>query len=558
MTSPSRIQLTNLTSAHEATNATLDFDITTVNSTLRGWSVEIEKDGSMVKTFAPSDPRGPGTATGSNPVHVRINWDGLDNNNQPVTGNITWVTTANTTNFVAGGNLNDGVNSVQATTDDSLDTDLRLEVYENKSNGKKLASSRHTYGHIVPGDLRDELDNVCADPSIRLVLSGVPGSQTTAVGDFKVSLGNGTDKPVAFVRKGGAFEAILDLNALASESAERSTYHVVDSSFPPNDANEFATKLRGRGFSQVGRLFDQNNPYDPSLVLLRSQLFGTPTFDDLDAVKVTAKKVAMAGYQTLRVHHDPHNSQLGLAAELEAMLRVKRQATALYVGGHGTFTGLKLPSVAFKQFGEFQQELFPGDWAHLKVVIFGACTVANLNNYQNNPVYQRDGSPEPVDQNQNKVVIPLEQIPSYSPARLVDAATNHQAVVLGYSSTAPSGPGILQSLTQLPYDQQILQDYFIRLGGATVDQVHDSPLAWLEANAAIDFFDNACAFDKEGYYYIDYRIRNSQGWFRTYEEHYDRTIVFVPRSRWDLPLKADHRPIRVKKLDTVYLRVVPK
>ena len=131
---PSRmISIANATFT-SAANRTLDFDITTVNTTLQGWGVQVEKDNQIVKTLgSTTDPRGPGTGTGTNPVHVSLNWDGLDNNNQPVTGNITWVTTANTTTFVPGGNLNDGVNSVQARYADSLDSD-ELTVTEVKAD----------------------------------------------------------------------------------------------------------------------------------------------------------------------------------------------------------------------------------------------------------------------------------------------------------------------------------------------------------------------------------------------------------------------------------------
>lgn len=169
-TNPKTIRISGQTATHSANNNTLDFDITTVNTTLQGWGVQVEKDNQIVKTLGyTTDPRGPGTGTGTNPVHVSLNWDGLDNNNQPVTGNITWVTTANTTTFVPGGNLNDGVNSVQARYADNLDSS-ELTVTEIKADEAQPFQDEE--GNIVSNPNLYYSQN----PSVKqiLVLAGDP------------------------------------------------------------------------------------------------------------------------------------------------------------------------------------------------------------------------------------------------------------------------------------------------------------------------------------------------------------------------------------------------
>ena len=129
--SPKTITISNTTSSHTSNNTTLDFDISAVNTTVQGWGVQVEKDNQIVKTLPfTTDPRGPGTATGTNPLHLSLNWDGLADNNQAITGNITWVMTANTTTFIPGGNLNDGVNSVQSRLTDNLDSEMTVTEFK--------------------------------------------------------------------------------------------------------------------------------------------------------------------------------------------------------------------------------------------------------------------------------------------------------------------------------------------------------------------------------------------------------------------------------------------
>lgn len=187
---PSRmISIANATLT-SAANRTLDFDITTANTTLHGWGVQVEKGGQIVKTLGfTTDPRGPGTGTGTNPVHVSLNWDGLDNNNQPVTGNITWVTTANTTAFVPGGNLNDGVNSVQARYADNLESP-ELTVTEIKADaaiayqdddGQVVADPTFYYSSDSPSNSHQLV--LASDPDSSGTVGAV-AAKSAAVGPF--------------------------------------------------------------------------------------------------------------------------------------------------------------------------------------------------------------------------------------------------------------------------------------------------------------------------------------------------------------------------------------
>lgn len=113
---PKTIKINNPTSTQTSTNTTLNFGITTVNTTLNQWSVDIKQNNAVIMSFAPTnDTRGPGIAQGDNPYNISLTWDGRDKNSQTVVGNYTWVMAANTTDFVAGNNNNDGVNSTVAT-----------------------------------------------------------------------------------------------------------------------------------------------------------------------------------------------------------------------------------------------------------------------------------------------------------------------------------------------------------------------------------------------------------------------------------------------------------
>lgn len=112
------IQNTTITHGSAAQNATiLNFQISNRNSTLNAWSVAAVQNGTTLKQFTPTvDPRGPGVTNGDNPLNVSLDWDGV------VTGDYNFVVTANTTDFVAGGPVNDGVNSTQVAVVQSAQT----------------------------------------------------------------------------------------------------------------------------------------------------------------------------------------------------------------------------------------------------------------------------------------------------------------------------------------------------------------------------------------------------------------------------------------------------
>lgn len=118
---PSRmISIANATFT-SAANRTLDFDISTTNSTLNRWTVDLQQNNTTIRSFPPTvDSRGPGTSSGVNPLHVSLPWDGLDASNHTVSGNVTWLINARTTNYVSGGPVNDRIDSAQATVNGSV------------------------------------------------------------------------------------------------------------------------------------------------------------------------------------------------------------------------------------------------------------------------------------------------------------------------------------------------------------------------------------------------------------------------------------------------------
>lgn len=115
------ISVANATATHNLSGHNLSFQISPVNVTVRNWTVDLKKNDVVLRSFPPTtDARGPGVATGTNPIAVSMDWDGRDGNGNPVTGNVTWVMSAYTTDFVTGGPVNDGMKSAQLTLNDSI------------------------------------------------------------------------------------------------------------------------------------------------------------------------------------------------------------------------------------------------------------------------------------------------------------------------------------------------------------------------------------------------------------------------------------------------------
>lgn len=524
-------------------NTTLKFDVETTGLTrpTTNWNVTVlDSSNTTFQQFSGSD------ASGNNITHVTLGpWLGNNTAGNVISGPFKWVIAANATT------PDSPIEKAANVTLDSSAGGPTIEILENKPGGARLASGKSLDGKSASTDAEFEaqLNKVCRDDKVLVRLSGVPTSGETTDVSLKLSLGNSNERALTLQRRDKVFEAVVDLRALENESASLATFHTIDASEPVNDTNEFGEQLRAQGFQQAGRGFEGEllalftRPRD---ILLASPKYGTRDFESLDSCKTSPEQVMDAGYHVLRVRYTPPNAS---DIPIESTLRAKKQAKSLYIGGHGDFYGLATPRVSFyKRITGFQSELKPGAWKDLRTVIFGACTILNLNNYKNNETYQVIASPP-------GVAIPIGEIPSYSPARVVDAATRGQAVVLGYASTAPAGPfGFIRRAALLQFDTKILRQYFANLGTAPTDRPRTSPISWCRANAAIDFNDNACAIDDRGYYYIKYKIRAARSWGRAFEEHYDRAIVFVPRERWDLPFKADHRPEILIPLENVFLR----
>lgn len=93
-------------------NATLDFDIIPLGQplpTVNQWTVSIVQPNNTTNqpfyTFPiGSDSRGPGTASSiaSGGLHVNLPWNGRDSQNQPVSGDFTWVMATNVTSSTSG------------------------------------------------------------------------------------------------------------------------------------------------------------------------------------------------------------------------------------------------------------------------------------------------------------------------------------------------------------------------------------------------------------------------------------------------------------------------
>lgn len=108
------ISIANMTSTTAGEHELLSFQVALDGARLKAWAVEIQQNNTTIRSLRPEgDPRGPGTATGTNPVNVTVDWDGNDAGNHTVTGDFTWVAVANTTAYQPGTDVNNGATSTR-------------------------------------------------------------------------------------------------------------------------------------------------------------------------------------------------------------------------------------------------------------------------------------------------------------------------------------------------------------------------------------------------------------------------------------------------------------
>lgn len=512
--SQSRIQISNPSPAHTSTNTTFDFDISTVNATVGGWAVQVEKDNNIVKTFNPTaDARGPGTATGSNPLHISLNWDGLADNNQAVTGNITWVMTAKTTTFVPGGNLNDGVKSSQVRLDDNLDPP-ELSILEGDSETVLASSSPQPYvgsafdaiaaldeslGGLASNflDLSKSNDQITLSLpqkiKIRYVVKRTP--QIDNLNNIDVTVTTSQTNKTALVRtlqhnrgadspSNARFEATFNLVSGTAQGTDIGFQNFTNS-FTTFDYNSGEGANYEDGNAQDGLEWERHEKSAGGTQLGRAAKL-TPSEKASKSYRSTTPPtmIAMraAGYEDLIVERQ----------SLKAWTRVQNQAHSLYTSTHGLTSG-----ELFTDEGQCPAETVQPTWqnGNLDLVIFAGCSVLDIGNFNgwtntvtNSPGLKWKGAARPA------------------------TAGRAGCMFLGYNATAPLG-NFNEPAGSLHGDTRILGFYYDQLSQQSNPNSQEAKaMSWLLANAYMEvrIADDACAITDDYYYFIKTKAFNAR------------------------------------------------
>lgn len=569
-----QITISNMTVTQAGANRNFDFDISTTNTTLKSWSVEIQKDNATVKTFsATTDSRGPGVGSGTNPVHVQLPWDGLNNLNQSITGNVTWVAVANTTTFSAGGAVNDEVDSVQAKLDDNLDPP-ELSILKADSETLLASSSPEPYpgssidaiaaldgalggiGTLAANflDLSKSNDQMTIDlPAsikIRYVVKRTPQTENLSSVDVSVttSQSNKTSLTRTLQRKRDLdtpqnlrFESTLRLVSGTPQGDEIGLKNFPKSftTFDYNagdgvtyedgnaqDGLEWERRETAAGGTQLGRAAKLK----PSEKASRSYRSTIPP---------TASAIQAAGFEDLIVERQ----------SLKAWTRVKNQAHSLYVSSHGLTTGdLFADDVSTVPASAVQPTWSNGN---LDLAIFAGCSVLDIGNFNGWTNLGAGGSPG------------LQWKSAGRPASSVRPG----CIFLGYNATAPLG-NVYEPAGSLHGDTRILGFYYDQLGQQSNPASPESKaMAWLLANAGMEqrIADDACSITDDYYYFIrtksfnanhkeirDPHAQNDDGSYTT-----ERAIWKVHRSQWSKVGKASFDSIPLSASGKILMRRLP-
>lgn len=569
------ITIANATSSQNSNNTTLDFDISTGNTTVQGWEVQVEKDNQVVKTLTPTtDFRGPGVGAGSNPLHVSLNWDNLADNNQAVTGNITWVMTAKATTFVPGGNLNDGVNSVQARLASNLDPP-ELSILAADSETLLASSSPEPYpgssidpvaaldgalsdiGTLAANflDLSKSNDqmtlNLPVSVKIRYVVKNTPA--TAALNSVDVSVTTSQSNKTSLTR---TLQRRRDLDTAQSLRFE-STLKLV-SGTPQGD--EIALKNFPNSFTTFdynagdGVNYEDGNAQDGLEWERREAAAGGTQLGRAARLKPSEKAsrsyrstippitsaIQAAGFEDLIVERQ----------SLKAWTRVKNQAHSLYVSSHGLTSGDLFADDAIT--GVPASSVQP-TWSNgnLDLAIFAGCSVLDIGNFNGWTNPGAGASPG------------LQWKSAGRPA----SSGRPGCIFLGYNATAPLG-NVYEPAGSLHGDTRILGFYYDQLGQQSNPASSESKaLAWLLANAGMEqrIADDACAITDDYYYFIrtksidasgfeikDPHVQNDEGSFTK-----ERAIWKIHRSQWGKVGKAAFDGIPLTVSGKILMRRLP-
>lgn len=513
------------------------------------WSVKVTQDEQLFTEFPLASPENPGPFTvrdfTGDRVTVELEWDGKEGENV-IEGPFNWEVRGTACDGVAPATVNmrsypvrfqqscdfdDAVLVAQAgnlPTLKALDASSNVERPVGISSGSRqrlLEKFVFLYNRINPIDpvkrvltLRAENLRFSGDPNdppdeVWVTLESVVSGVTTD--PVKLDLDPNTR---TYEMDYTLDDTFIRIGGLGTQT----TYSVVEG------------LLIGAGAQFKKEIIDKATPGDPlapgphqSLGTMKEQLWDSDQDAAEDEVRTEVDNLISTGFEAVRVRLEPDEDlNPRLQDSLEVVVKVRHPADVMYVTLHGTHIGQLLltrdaarlfPNVPIVTFNA--TDLLATDTQSLRALIFAACDVLDLNDYNNVfslPDPQRNRPPE------HAIDDPIAVRRTITGGRGWDRVCgNGRTALVGYNAYAPIS-GIDPTLERF-------REELNRLGNIQ--------LAWLAANARVSLTGgnnvlslNACAYDQQGYYYIPYDLPQTR---YTPDPATAKGVYLVPRGRFE-------------------------
>ena len=499
-------------------NTTLTFDLEAQGlgaSPNFEWNVAIKDSlgaDLFVFTKAPGS-EGPGNITAPSTItrRVKLGWNGLGSNGQPVPSDFKWVVSAIATRPIAGGGGD--VLSATATVPNSL---ASLEIFDSVLLFSPIATSEDKR---LVNQAADSIAKGLAEERLKTIFPAggrqASGAQAGKVWHLKANnLAFSGTRPgtVKVTLEGEASKVPIEVSLVNSDPEHSSTWEgdvdiqarglilpqdqLKKANLPIRTSYTIAasTELDILGnletmLENLGNLATYPLPRLALGSLLGPlQLQGNLTQDRFAAS--TPANVRCFGFEPVQIKlNADNNTGLITTQPIQATVKVRNPASLAVFSVHGIHSG----KLQFED-GPLTPEidLQPSDTASLKTLMLLSCNVLDLHDYNNNLAteFPRTGTSDPV------ALRP-------SPGKLWRTATGGKTVLLGYNFPVYS---LVGRDARANYFQKALPA-LEALGVATARR---EPLAWLKANyeSALEGRDssalNACAWDKDYYYFISF------------------------------------------------------
>ncbi len=390
---------------------------------------------------------------------------------------------------------------------------LRLEVREAGTNKLLATSFDLSQNNEIRLNTVHELE---PQRDLLVIMHPLP---TSAPQSFKGSVLTleGTSLELDFEKSGQQAEARLSPTRLLGNPGMAGTsYYAYHDTGTPGDVEAFLEEIRARN-SETARVLHRGQARQEADPLAITRSESAFLSRDQDRVKPSAETLLSGGFEAARFSVPGSAIGLPKLGTVSGYARARSRARIVYAGLHGTYYNVagdtKLDVLEQRTFRSLIQ---PGALSGVACLILAGCVQCNLFDIHNNLTKGNDpSSPRPA----------TDQVAPNSPAQVWDAATDGQAVLLGYGNSGPTES-----------DKAIVHEFFARLGSAPEAAAEHgrSPRLWMEANAKLDVFDFAAALDRFGYYYVFFReVEIGRDWRgRRIILHKDRQIRRIPRSEF--------------------------